>query len=183
MSKLIITIDGPAASGKSTIARTLAQKLGIAFLDTGAMQVFIDGRDVTDRLRSPRVTANAGDIASTYGLRRKLTKMQRDFAGEHKKLVTEGRDQGTAVFPDADYKFFLTAGIDERTRRRQAQLQAEGCSDSFDEIRTAIIERDESDRNRKIGPLKKAPDAVELNTTNMSTKQVLNKLLGYIHAE
>lgn len=219
MADLLITIDGPAASGKSTVARLLAQKLGASFLDTGAMYravtwaavqtgtdlkdeqklltllgekkfqfsvkegqlaVCIDGLDVTQQLRKPQITANARYIASAAKLRDKLVQMQRQFADRHKKVVTEGRDQGTVAFPDAHIKFYLTAQPVERARRRQAQLQAEGHFEGLQQVQKAIERRDRSDRNRTIGPLKPAQDAVIVDSTNLTVEQVVQKLLGCV---
>jgi len=219
MADLIITIDGPAASGKSTAARLLARKLGASFLDTGAMYravtlaamragvdlndeqkllditqtcefqfsvkagkttVSIDNIDVTEQIRSPEVTANARYIAAAPGVREKLVQMQRQFAADRQKIVTEGRDQGTVAFDDADIKFFLTADSAERARRRQAELQAKGDAAGLQQIQKAIEERDKSDESRAVGPLKPAEDAIVVDTTNMSIEQVVEKLAGYI---
>jgi cytidylate kinase len=163
MAELIVTIDGPAASGKSTVARLLAEKLDASFLDTGAMYravtlaamqagvdlsdeqelleiarkcdfqftaeagkmtVRLDNVDVTERIRDPEVTANARYIAGAPDVRAELVRMQRRLAADREKVVTEGRDQGTVAFADADVKFFLTADPAERARRRQAELKA-----------------------------------------------------------
>jgi cytidylate kinase len=216
MANLVITIDGPAASGKSTVARLLAERLGASFLDTGAMYravtlaaveggvdmsdeekllavldnrdfqfavregrmvVFIDGLDVTEQIRKPEVTANARYIASAVKLREKLVEMQRQFAAGEKKIVTEGRDQGTVVFPDADVKFFLTADARERARRRQAESLR---NESLEQIQRAIEERDKSDEGRAVGPLKPADDAIVIDTTNLSIEEVVEKLLRYV---
>jgi cytidylate kinase len=213
---LVITIDGPAASGKSTVARLLAEKLGASFLDTGAMYravtlaaiedrvdmsdeeellgvldnrrfqfavhqgkivVCIDGVDVTEQIRRPEVTADARYIASAAKLREKLVEMQRQLAAREKKIVTEGRDQGTVVFPGADVKFFLTADVGERARRRQAELRAGDGSESLEQIQRAIEERDKSDQERAVGPLKPADDAVIIDTTDLSVEEVVEKLL------
>jgi len=216
MANLVITIDGPAASGKSTVARLLAERLGVSFLDTGAMyravtlaaiesgadmsdeekllgvlddrkfqfavregkmMVCIDGLDVTERIRSPKVTANARYIASAAKLREKLVEMQRQFAAREKKIVSEGRDQGTVAFPNADVKFFLTADARERARRRQAELRASDGSNSFEQIQRAIEERDKSDRDRTVGPLRPASDAIVIDTTDLTIEEVVEKLL------
>jgi len=219
MANLIITIDGPAASGKSTVARLLAEKLGASFLDTGAMYravtlaamqagvdmsdeekllevletgkfqfavkqckmtVCIDGVDITEQIRQPEVTANARYIASAAKLREKLVRMQREFAAGEEKIVTEGRDQGTVAFPDADIKFYLTADSAERTRRRQAELQAQGGDESLEQIQRNIEERDRSDENRTVGPLRQASDAVEIDTTDLGIEEVVENLLRYV---
>jgi len=216
---LIITIDGPAASGKSTVARLLAQKLGADFLDTGAMYravtfaamqagvdlsveeklldclgahtfqfspragkmaVSVDGADVTEQIRSPEVTANARFIASAPKVREKLVRMQRQFAAGRKKVVTEGRDQGTVAFADADVKFYLMADPAERARRRQAELQVRGGGESLERVQEAIEQRDDSDRSRAAGPLKQAEDAIVVDTTKLSIDQVVEKLLTLV---
>jgi len=219
MSDLIITIDGPAASGKSTVARLLAERLGASFLDTGAMYravtlaamqagvdmsdeekllgvvgkrefqfsvkagkilVRINGADVTEQLRNPEVTANARYIASAPKVREKLVEMQRRFAAGQEKIVTEGRDQGTVAFADADMKFYLTAEPDERARRRQAELRAKGVDESLKKVRRSIEERDKSDENRTVGPLKPAGDAIIVDTTDLGIEEVVDKLLSYV---
>ena len=219
MADLIITIDGPAASGKSTAARLLARRLGASFLDTGAMYravtlaamragvdlkdeqkllditqtcefqfsvksgkttVRIDNTDVTEQIRDPEVTANARYIAAAPSVREKLVQMQRQFAADRHKIVTEGRDQGTVAFGDADIKFYLTADSAERARRRLAELQEKGGAGSLDQIQKAIEERDKSDESRAVGPLKPAEDAIVVDTTNMSIEQVVEKLAGYV---
>jgi cytidylate kinase len=219
MADLVITIDGPAASGKSTAARLLARKLGASFLDTGAMYravtlaamragvdlndeqkllditqtcefqfsvkagemtVRIDNADVTGHIRSPEVTANARYIAAAPRVREKLVQMQRQFAADRNKIVTEGRDQGTVAFDDADIKFYLTADSAERARRRLAEQQDKGGAGSLQEIQKAIEQRDKSDESRAVGPLKPAEDAIIVDTTNLNIEQVVEKLAGYV---
>ena len=216
MADLIVTIDGPAASGKSTAARLLAERLGASFLDTGAMYravtlaamqdgvdmsnedkvlgvldsraleftaeagkmtVLLDNVDVTERVRGAEVTANAHYIASARKLRDRLVKMQRQFAADEKKIVTEGRDQGTVAFPDADIKFYLTAKAVERARRRQAELRGKGSEQGLEQIQKAIEERDKRDESRAVGPLRPAGDAVVVDTTDLSVEEVVGKLL------
>jgi CMP/dCMP kinase len=217
MAEMVITIDGPAGSGKSTAARRLAEKIGASFLDTGAMYrsvtlaamqagvdmsdekellgvlknnkfkfavsrgamvVSINGIDVTEQIRRPNVTANAKYIASAAAVRDELVKMQRQFAADEKKIVTEGRDQGTVAFPDADFKFFLTASIEERAKRRQVELETKGENVKFEEIKNAIEQRDKSDQSRQMGPLKPAFDAVVVDTTDLSIEDVVERLLS-----
>ena len=220
MDSFIITIDGPAGSGKSTIAALVAKKLSAAFLDTGAMyrtvtlaamndnidmndasqllKVFdnndfsfsieadrtvtkINGKDVTEEIRKPEITANVKYIASNPQLREKLVQMQRDIAGQYVKIVTEGRDQGTVAFKCADIKFFLTASAEQRARRRLLQLQADGDnSQTLEGIKNAIIQRDLSDSSRTTGPLKPAGDAITVDTSDLNIEQVVNKLLSYV---
>ena len=219
MAGLIVTIDGPAASGKSTAARLLAEKLGASFLDTGAMYravtlaamqegvnlnseeellavlqksrfkfgikegemtISIDGADVTEQIRRPDVTANARYIARAPKVREKLVEMQRNFAADQERIVTEGRDQGTVAFPDADVKFFLEADSIERARRRRAELLAGGSRESLEKIQKDIEERDKSDRDRDVGPLKPAADAVAVDTTDLNIDEVVEKLLNFV---
>jgi len=219
MADLIVTIDGPAASGKSTAAWLLAEKLGASFLDTGAMyravtyaamqagvdmsnedqllgvmeksefqfiargnimMVRIGGVDVTEKLRDQQVTANARYVASAPKVREKLVRMQRRFAAAEERIVTEGRDQGTVAFADADIKIFLTAEPSERARRRQAELQTKGGGNSLEEIQIAIEQRDKSDRDRAVGPLRPADDAIVVDTTELNIEKVVDKLLGFV---
>jgi cytidylate kinase len=144
------------------------------------MVVCVNGLDVTEKIREPEVTANARYIASSPKARGKLVEMQRRFAAERQKIVTEGRDQGTVAFGDADIKFFLVADSAERARRRQADLQAQGNEQSVEQIQKAIEERDKSDENRTVGPLRPAEDAIVVDTTGLSIEEVVEKLLGYV---
>ena len=216
---MVVTIDGPAASGKSTVARLLAEKLGASFLDTGAMYravtlaairagvdmtdeddllevmgttefefsvgqgkmaVCIDGVDVTEQIRQPQITASARHVAASAKLREKLVQMQRQFAAGEEKIVTEGRDQGTVAFPNADIKFYLMADPGERARRRQAELQAKGDTESIEQVQSAIEQRDKSDENRTVGPLRPASDAIVVDTTDLSVEEVVARLLRYV---
>lgn len=220
MSELVITIDGPAGSGKSTVARRLADRLAATFLDTGAMYraitlaavrdgadlgeerrlvqvveghrfdfeavrgkmlVSIDGQDVTEAIRDSDLTAKVRYAASAPLVRERLVQMQRAFAAQHARIVTEGRDQGTVAFPDADVKFYLTADATERARRRKAELDAQGEPADLQQIRQAIEARDKSDENRAVGPLKAAQDAVTVDTTGLTIEQVVERL--YRHVE
>ncbi len=215
---MVITIDGPAGSGKSTIARQAAQELGAVFLDTGAMyravtfaaieagldlqdesgvvammeardfrftagdshmHVAVDGQDISREIREPDVTTKVKYIAASGLVRAVLVRWQQEFAGQYDRVVTEGRDQGTVVFPDAAKKFFLTAGLKERARRRMKELQDKGKEVCLDELIEAIHQRDESDRNRKVGPLRKADDAIEVDTTNMTIEEVVQALVSH----
>jgi len=219
MAKLIITIDGPAGVGKSSTAKRLAQKLGAAFLDTGAMYraatlaamqsgcklddiaalekiidatafkfqltgrqmtVKINNTDVTERIRDVNVTDNVHFIASAPSLRDRLVKMQRQFASEQRKIVTEGRDQGTVVFPNADYKFFLTADAEKRTKRRADELMERGIKVDTGKLRQDIEKRDASDRNRDTAPIVPAKDAVIIDNTNLTLDQTVTKIMEIV---
>ena len=220
MSELIVTIDGPAAVGKSTAARLLAERLGAAFLDSGAMyravtlaalrnnvelsdttgllrmlsktdfdfavsgyimKVSIDGSDVTEDIRNPQLTEKVRHVASQRQIREKLGEMQKEFAGKHETIVTEGRDQGTVVFPGADFKFFLTADPGERAKRRQSDLAEIGQIQTLEKIQSDIEKRDESDRNRAAGPLKVAPEGIVIDTTELSAEKTVEKMLECIN--
>ena len=222
MNPFIITIDGPAGVGKSTVARMLAKELGAIFLDTGAsyravtlaainagidladtasvlklvkrtkfgfehtvdgMKVAIDDGDVTKAIREPKVTEKVKLVAGQPQLRAELVGFQRSFAVQFAKIVTEGRDQGTVVFPDAAFKFFLTADPKERTRRRYEELSAAGKEMDFEMLHEQIVSRDASDENRAVSPLKPASDAVQIDTTNIDANGVVNRMLEVINAK
>ncbi|MDI6449765.1 (d)CMP kinase [Anaerobaca lacustris] len=221
MALFVVTIDGPAASGKSTVARRVARRIGATFLDTGAMyravtfaamqdavdwsdeaqlvgvverhafafeadddtmRVFVDGVDVTDGIRDPDLTANVRHVAASPPMRARLVEMQRQFARRFGRVVTEGRDQGTVAFPDADVKFYLVADATERARRRKADLEAQGVAADLDELRRAIEARDRSDESRAVGPLKPAADAICVDTTRLTVDEVVEQLLNRINA-
>ena len=208
---MIITIDGPAGAGKSTIARRVAKQLGFDFLDTGAMyravtwaalkrgvdvtdgdavtalaaqiayhtdgdRVFVDGRDVTEAIRSPEVSRAVSDVAAHPGVRRELVRWQRE-AAKGKSIVTEGRDQGTVVFPDAELKIFLTASPEERARRRVAQWREQGVEVDYEQVLEEQRRRDELDRTRPVGALQRAPDAVVIDTDGKSVEEVVEQIV------
>lgn len=206
MRKIAIAIDGPAASGKSTTARLVAERLGYLHLDTGAMyravtlrvleekiplddmeaigalaertlirlersatgiRVFVDNRDVTHDIRSEHVTLHVSQISSYENVRRVLVREQRRMAAKG-GAVLEGRDIGTVVLPDAELKIFMVAGVAERVRRRQKDLQAIGENVDSGQLENEILERDRRDSTRKASPLRKAEDAVELDTSSLT---------------
>ena len=222
MARLLITIDGPAGAGKSTVAKALAKKIDAGFLDSGSiyravtlaimknrcgfedeekiievmeqsdfefkaenakMRVWIDGAEVTEEIRLPEVTQNVHWVANRANLRKRIVAMQRAFAAKEEKIVTEGRDQGTVAFVDADFKFYITAELDERARRRSGDLQAMGKQKDLQEIAESISTRDNKDKNREAGPLKPAEDAIIVDTTDLNVEQVVGKLLEYIKSE
>jgi CMP/dCMP kinase len=207
---MIITIDGPAGAGKSTVARALARRLGFRFLDTGAMyravalagkragldwdmpddlaglakklnisvvadRILLNGEDVTDAVRTSEVTAVTRYAADNPRVREHLVQLQRDLAGRD-NVVTEGRDQGTVAFPNAECKIFLTASPEERARRRLGDLQSQGEPVTLDQVLTAQQRRDREDASRAVGPLVPAPDAVELCTDGLSLAEVIDRL-------
>lgn len=207
---MIVTIDGPAGAGKTTVAKALAARLRARYLDTGAMyravalaglrngidwhdpeqlaavaeridirfdgdRVLLDGQDVSQAIRTSDLTAVTRHAADNAAVRRQLIQRQRAFARDG-DLVTEGRDQGTLVFPEADCKVFLTASPEERARRRVADLQARGESASFEQILAQQQRRDEDDAARQWGRLTKAADAIEVNTDGLLLDQVVDRL-------
>jgi CMP/dCMP kinase len=207
---MIVTIDGPAGAGKSSVARALARRLHFRFLDTGAMyravalaglkrgldwdvpedlaqtadqialrwkdeKILLDGEDVTDAVRSLEVTAVTRYAADNPQVRERLVALQRDWAGKD-NVVTEGRDQGTVAFPDAECKIFLTASPEERARRRLADLEAQGEPVTFQQVLAAQERRDREDAARPVGPLVRAKDAVEVCTDGLTMRQVVDRL-------
>jgi cytidylate kinase len=219
---LIITLDGPAGSGKSTVARRLAQRLGLEFLDTGAMyrgitaevlderldpiaqrdavvdlahhmlvrfdwntdppRLHVNGRDLTHRLRDPDVTSRVSDIAAMPEIRRLMVHAQQSIGREHPRLVTEGRDQGSVVFPGAQVKFYVDAAAKVRAHRRAAQLREMGRDANESEILEQIIARDHRDAHRADGPLIKPTDAVMVDTSSMTLDEVLDHLEREVRA-
>ena len=214
----IVAIDGPAGAGKSTVARSVAQNLGLLYLDTGAMyraltwlvlksgisvddqpgvteiastcqidlrmsedpqtgvRVWINGQECTQEIRSLEVTSNVSAIAAQKAVREELVKQQQQW-GEKGGLVAEGRDIGTHVFPDAELKIFLTASVEERARRRRADLQNQGEAElSLERMQQDLSERDWKDSHREIAPLQKASDAIEIQTDGLSITQVIEQI-------
>lgn len=206
---LIITLDGPAGSGKSSVARTLAQRLGLEFLDTGAMyrgltarsldtgveadqlaqtaeitfdwsadppRLRVDGADVTDRLRDADVSGQVSQVAAMAAVRDVLVRSQKQIGIDHPRLVTEGRDQGSVVFPGAQVKFYLDASPPVRARRRAEQIRRAGREADEQAIMQAILQRDERDSTRPDGPLICPPDAIRVDTSDMTLDQVVDHL-------
>jgi cytidylate kinase len=215
---LIVTIDGPAGSGKSTIAKAVARRLAFSYLDTGALyravaveimrrhlspedveglsilfsetaislvrdgmeqRVKVNGRDVTDELRSEAVSLLASRISAKPEVRAFLLDIQRR-RGRSGTLVAEGRDMGTVVFPEAEIKFFLDASAEERARRRYRELRAKGEAVDYDKILKDLIVRDRQDRERVHAPLRAAPDAAVIDTTRLRIDEVIDAILGVI---
>ena len=207
---MIVTIDGPAGAGKSTVARLVAEQLGYMFLDTGAMyrcvallaqenkiawdnedgigelgraleysadqdKVFIAGKNVTEAIRSPEVTAAVHHAADNVQVREALVRLQRRLASDN-DIVTEGRDQGTLAFPDAECKIYLSASPVERAQRRVDQLNANGGSVTLSEILEQQTVRDEQDEARALGGLQAADDALFVITDGMDIMEVVEHI-------
>jgi len=211
---MIITIDGPAGAGKSTVARRLAERLGFGFLDTGAMyrgvtwaclergvdlddqtavvelacgldirfagdQVLVDDRDITQEIRTAEVTSASRQVAANVGVREILVDLQRKAVGEE-DFVSEGRDQGTVVFPQAEFKFYVTASPQSRAERRQQELAAKGQTLTVEEVLADQNDRDRRDAAREVGPLKPAADAIEIDTSDIDAATVVDRLVGIV---
>lgn len=144
--------------------------------------IIINGRDVTDRLRTKEVDLNVSTVAKNKAIRELMTEMQRNIASSG-NIIMDGRDIGTRVLPDADYKFFITASLEERARRRWKELREKGLEVSLAEIEKEIAERDREDSTRELAPLVKAEDAILIDTSNLSIQEVLDKLISYIKDE
>ena len=210
---MIIAIDGPAGSGKSTIAKLIAEDLGLVYLDTGAMYrlvtlkalndgilgnldkiikmldnlnidikengFYLDDIDVSEEIRKPVVSENVSDIAVIREVREKMVDLQRKFS-ESKNVILDGRDIGTVVFPNADVKIFLVADAKERANRRYKELVGKGENVRIEEIYENILKRDEIDSTRKESPLKKADNAIEVDTTSKNIEEVKNEILNIV---
>jgi len=217
---VIIAIDGPAGVGKSTVARSLAARLGYLYLDTGAlyraiawkvlqsniqptdheqvteligsttlhmqfhngaMQVLVDGRDVTGELRTPEVTRTASIVSAIPAVREWLLPIQRQI-GQRGSVVAEGRDVGTKVFPSAPLKFFLEADATVRAERRHRELVAAGHGSAIEETYQDLSGRDMRDRNRSIAPLTPAADARPIDTSALNVDQVVEQMMAAVSA-
>lgn len=216
-----IAIDGPAASGKSTTAKSLAQKLGYIYIDTGAMyracalrslqdninlsdkdqlkkmlenikidikhnkngnRILLDDVDVTQRIRENDITRKSSEIAIIPQVREKMVELQREI-GKNGGVVMDGRDIGTVVFPDADFKFFMDAKPEIRAQRRLIENQKRGISSNYNEILKELKWRDQNDSKRKIAPLKKANDAILIDTSNLTIKQQVERIMEIIRKD
>ena len=214
---MIIAIDGPAGSGKSTTAKIAAEKLGFIHINTGAMyrgialkciqgkinptdmyeidnilsgtklkfcgedgaNLFMDGVNISSEITTAEVTESVSRISAIPRVREKLVEYQREMA-DGIDVVLEGRDIGTVVFPDADHKFFLIADIHERAKRRMQEMEAKGVIVSLSALTAELEERDRIDSTREHSPLKKAEDAVEIDTTGLSIEQQVNRIVEIV---
>ena len=215
---MVIAIDGPAGSGKSTTAKHAAEKLGFIHINTGAMYrgialkciqgeidlnssseidkilnqtkfefgreagsvLFMDGVDISSEITSSLVTESVSRVSAVPQIREKLVQYQRKMA-EGIDVVLEGRDIGTVVFPDAEFKFFLIADIEERARRRKKEMETMGEIVSLRELTAELEERDRKDSTREHSPLKKAEDAVEIDTTGLSIAEQVNRIVKIVN--
>lgn len=218
MKRFAIAVDGPAGSGKSTVAKMVAKRLGIIYVDTGAMyrtvalfctekgialadeaavvaalaglqmkivpeeggqRIFLNGRDVTAEIRTAEIGKGASTVAAYRQVRARMVELQQEMAREH-SVIMDGRDIGTVVLPDAEVKIYLDAGVEERARRRVGELQEKGETADFEEIKKMILERDYNDMHRAHSPLKRAADAVSLDSTGMGIDAVLHAILDIV---
>lgn len=220
MPGFVVTIDGPAGAGKSSVARVLAQRMDFTYLESGALyravalaanraglanddaealerlagaaridlrvqagglKVFLDGQEVTDELRSEEVGNKASAISKLPALRKHLNDLQRRLAAG-RRVVVEGRDAGTIVFPQAQAKFFLTASLEERARRRVAQLVEGGLESDLEAVARQMAARDSQDQSRSAAPLRPAKTAQIVDTTDLSLEEVVGLLTRRIAA-
>lgn len=215
---MVITVDGPAGAGKSTVSKILARKLSYIYLDTGALyrafackvaeegipaddekrlsglctginvslksvnsdiRILVDDEDVTEKIRTQEIGMLASKVSAVPVVRKALLSIQRE-TGKNGGIVAEGRDIGTVVFPDADFKFFLNASVAERSRRRFTELVEKGESTNFEEVKRDLIMRDRQDSERRIAPLKPSKDSIMIDSTGMSIADVVEKMMKFI---
>ena len=215
MKPINIALDGPAAAGKSTIAKLVAAKLSMVYVDTGAMyraitykylqlnktenfselvestelsltydeekgqRIILDNQDVTDYLRENDVTNHVSYVSSKESVRSFAVEKQQELA-QQKGIVMDGRDIGTVVLPDADLKIYMIASVEERALRRQKDNELRDIQSTVEQLKKEIAERDHYDMNREISPLKKAEDAITIDTTGMSIEEVTDKILTLV---
>ncbi|MGL5088421.1 MAG: (d)CMP kinase [Cetobacterium sp.] len=214
MENYIIALDGPAGSGKSTIAKVIAKNFGLTYLDTGAMyrmvalymlqnninffdenavesvldnitvdiideKFILNNEDVSIKIRTPEVTKIVSAVSTIKAVRIKLVDLQRDISNG-KKVILDGRDIGTVVFPNADLKVFLIASAEERAKRRVKDYLSRGIIEEFETVLKDILERDHTDSTRKESPLKKAEDAIEVDTSFMNIEESVKAISDLI---
>ena len=216
----VITIDGPAGSGKSTISRALASEIGYAYLDTGAMyravafaakhegipmddglklgklcadldlsfnvdqdppRLYMGNKDISEQIRSPEMDMLSSNVSAVKEVREAMCNLQRKISrGRSTGLVAEGRDMGTVVFPNARFKFLLTASLEERALRRYLELQVRGKAVGKESVMKNLKIRDNQDENRALAPLKPAPDALIIDSTGMKIEEVVGRMLKHV---
>jgi len=216
MNNLVIAVDGPAGAGKSTIAKIIADKLGINYIDTGAMyraitykclknnidventdevvklakntdidfkdnNIYLDDKIINDQIRTVDVSNNVSKVSKIKEVRNLLVNVQRNI-GSKSSVILDGRDIGSVVFPNADYKFYIVATPEERGSRRFKEMKEKGYDVNLDEIIKDIVDRDKMDMNRKFAPLVKADDALEIDTTGKSIDNVVAEVVSKIKA-
>ncbi|MCX7695536.1 MAG: (d)CMP kinase [Caloramator sp.] len=214
MNNIAIAIDGPAGAGKSTISKLIAEKMGIEYIDTGAMyraitlklinkgvdikdlqsvkeivdqtkvelingRVYLDGVDVSEEIRMPYVSSKVSDVAAIACVRERLVYLQREMA-KKSSVIMDGRDIGTNVLKDAQVKIFLTASVEERAKRRFVEMKNKGIDITFEEICNDIRNRDTIDSNREINPLRRAEDAILVDTTGKTIQEVVDEIISII---
>ena len=207
-NRIRIAVDGPSGAGKSTIAKAVAQRLSIDYIDTGAMyravgykllqegvsledlekvaevlartdidfscgNIYLDGENINDKIRTEEISRQASACSALGIVREKLTEQQQEM-GARKSVIMDGRDIGTVVFPDAEYKFYITASAEERAKRRYKELLEKGQKAVYEKVLADIKQRDYNDTTRKINPLRKAEDALTVDTTEMSREEVID---------
>lgn len=214
MNNLVVAVDGPAGAGKSTIAKIVADRLNINYIDTGAMyravtykclknnvnvdnekdvikiaknskidfrenNIYLDEKTINEEIRTIEVSNNVSNVAKIKEVRELMVEVQRDI-GTRSSVILDGRDIGSYVFPDADYKFFLIATPEERGNRRYIELCNKGYNITLKEVIEDIVKRDEIDSNREFAPLVKADDALEIDTTGKTIEQVVEEVVSKI---
>lgn len=216
--RISIAIDGPAAAGKSTVAKVVAKKLSYVYIDTGAMYrtityaaleqkvdieneeqlmevvknvkiefqqgentqlVFLNGQDVSEVIRTPEVTNRVSIVSKHRLVREEMVRRQQELA-EKGGVVMDGRDIGTHVLPDAEVKIFMLASVEERAERRHLENMNKGFDSNLEQLKEEIAQRDKLDSEREVSPLKKADDALELDTTSLSIEEVVQKIMGIV---
>lgn len=215
MINFAIAIDGPAGSGKSTVAKIISEELKMVYIDTGAMyrtvalfcirknvsttdeeavnkilneasikikleegiqKIFLDGEDVTNKIRTQEVGQGASDVGLIFSVREKLVELQRELA-KGTSVIMDGRDIGTNVLPNADVKIYLNASVEERAKRRLGEYRENGLEYTLEEVKDQITFRDKNDMTRQHNPLRKAEDAVEVDSTNMGIEEVVKEII------
>ncbi|ABS21542.1 (d)CMP kinase [Bacillus cytotoxicus] len=216
--RISIAIDGPAAAGKSTVAKVVAKQLSYVYIDTGAMyrtltyaaleqnidieneeklmevlqsiriefqqgkdtqQVFLNGQDVSEVIRTPDVTNRVSIVAKHRLVREEMVRRQQELAAQG-GVVMDGRDIGTHVLPNAEVKIFMLASVEERAERRHLENMRKGFSSNLEQLKKEIAQRDKLDSEREVSPLKKAEDAFELDTTSLSIEEVVRNIMAIV---